>query len=99
MKEIEAAGAQVVAISYDSTSILRRFAGQNGITFPLLSDPDSRVIDAFGIRNHEAPERWKGIPNPGTFVLGTNGVIRAKLFLDGYRDRHDVAALLQALRR
>jgi peroxiredoxin len=99
LKDIEATGGQVVAISYDATNVLQRFAAKNAIAYPLLSDAGSKTIDAYGIRNREAPERWNGIPHPGTFVVGRNGIISAKLFLDGYRERHDVAALIEALKR
>jgi hypothetical protein len=36
------------------------------------------------------------VPNPGTFVVDREGVIRAKLFLEGYRDRHTTEALVEA---
>ena len=98
LKEIEATGGRLVAISYDSTSILKRFAAKSAITYPLLSDAGSKTIDAYGIRNKEAPERWSGIPYPGTFIVGTNGAIRAKIFLEGYKERHAVAALVEALK-
>ena len=87
-----------MAISYDSTAILKRFADKSALTFPLLSDAGSKTIDAYGIRNKDAPERWNGIPYPGTFVIGTNGVIHAKIFLDGYKERHAVEALVGALK-
>ena len=99
LKEIEATGGQIVALSYDSTAILKRFAAKSAITYPLLSDAASKTIDAFDIRNKEAPERWSGIPYPGTFVVGTDGVIRSKLFLDGYKERHAVDALVEALKK
>jgi hypothetical protein len=38
------------------------------------------------------------VPNPGTFLLDRDGVIRAKLFLEGYRTRHTTAALVEAAR-
>ena len=98
LKEIEATGGQLVALSYDSTNILKRFATKSAITYPLLSDAGSKTIDAFGIRNKEAPDRWSGIPYPGTFIVGTNGVIRSKLFLEGYKERHGIDALVQALK-
>jgi peroxiredoxin len=37
-----------------------------------------------------------GVPNPGTFILDQEGVIRAKLFLEGYRERHTMEALINA---
>ena len=87
LKELEATGGQVVAISYDSTAILSRFAAKRSIAYPLLSDVGSKTIDAYGILNWEAPERVKGIPYPGTFIVGTDGVIRSKFFLEGYQER------------
>ena len=99
MKEIEATGGQLVAISYDSAAILKRFSANSAITYPLLADPGSKTIDAYGIRNKEAPERWSGIPHPGTFIVDTKGVIRAKLFLEGYKERHAPEALIEALKK
>lgn len=98
LKEIEATGGRVVAISYDSIQILKRFGDKSAITFPLLSDAGSKTIDAYGIRNKEAPERWNGIPHPGTFILDRKGIIRAKLFLENYRERHPAEAVAKALK-
>lgn len=98
LKEIEATPGRVVAISYDSTAILKSFATNSSITYPLLSDTGSKTIDAYGIRNKEAPERLNGIPHPGTFIIGTNGLIHSKLFLEGYKERHPTEALVQGLK-
>ena len=98
LKEIEATGGRVVAISYDSAEILKRFADKSAITFPLLSDAGSKTIDAYDIRNKEAPARWNGIPHPGTFIVDRKGVIRARLFLDNYRERHAADAVILALK-
>lgn len=98
LAKIQAKGAQLVAISYDSPEILRRFATKKSITYPLLSDSDSKTIDAYGIRNKEATGRTSGIPYPGTYIIGTDGVVRAKLFLEGYEERASTDALLQALK-
>ena len=54
----------------------------------MLSDPESKTIDAYHIRNEAAKGKAVGVPNPGTFILDQEGVIRAKLFLEGFRDRH-----------
>ena len=98
LSKIQATGGQLVAISYDSPEVLKRFATKNSIQYPLLSDTGSKTIDAYGIRNKEATGRTSGIPYPGTFIIGTDGVIRSKLFLEGYKERHTTEALLQALK-
>ena len=77
-------------------AVLKKFSDQAKITFPLLSDPESKTIDAYHIRNEAAKGKAEGVPNPGTFILDQEGVIRAKLFLEGYRDRHTTEALIKA---
>ena len=96
LKSIEGAGIQLVGISYDEPAALERFADRMKITFPLLSDPGSQTIDAYHIRNEAAKGRAEGVPNPGTFILDREGMIRAKLFLEGYRERHTTEALIEA---
>jgi peroxiredoxin len=73
---------------------LTKFANKKQITFPLLSDPESKTIVAYGLLNKEAKGKTVGIPYPGTFLIDKDGAIRAKLFLDGYRERHSINELL-----
>src|SRR5205823_627501 len=42
------AGVTVVGISPDKPAKLRRFREEHALPFPLLSDPDHRVLEAFG---------------------------------------------------
>jgi peroxiredoxin len=99
LKEIEGTGGQLIAISYDSPEVLKGFATKKSITYPLLSDTGSKTIDAYGIRNKEATGRTAGIPYPGTYVIGTDGVIRSKLFLEGYKERASTEAIVEALKK
>lgn len=85
-----------MAISYDSLAVLQRAQAKHNITFPLLSDEGSQAIDAYGIRNREAEGRAKGIPYPGTFLVDKQGVIRAKMFYEGYTRRHTSQDLIQS---
>jgi peroxiredoxin len=62
----------------------------------MLSDPESKTIEAYHIRNEAAKGKAVGVPHPGTFILDRQGVIRAKLFLEGYRERHTTEALITA---
>ena len=66
-----------------------------------MSDEDSQVIDAYGIRNVEAAgdDRLDGIPYPGTFIVGTDGKIRAKVFFDGYIKRHTGKQLVEEVKK
>lgn len=102
LEQINDAGVQVVGISYDSVEVLKKFADGQKITFPLLSDPESETITDYAIRNKEMAGRkfgkidLDGVPYPGTFLVDTDGVIRAKLFVDGYKERHSVEELIEA---
>ena len=87
---------QVVGISYDDPAVLKKFSDQAKIGFPLLSDPESQTIEAYHIRNASAKGKADGVPHPGTFLIDRKGVIRAKLFLEGYSQRHSTEALIKA---
>ncbi len=89
-------GLGLAAISYDSVDVLKNFADRKVITFPLLSDPDSHIIRAFGILNDSVkPESSQyGIPYPGTYVLDANGRVVAKYFEDDMRERISASAIL-----
>ena len=78
--------------------MLKRAAAKHQITFPLLSDAGSKTIDAYGVRNKEAKDRFDGIPHPTTFVLDQKGVIRAKLFHEGYKERHTAGDLVNKVK-
>jgi peroxiredoxin len=76
--------------------VLAKFADKRKISFPLLSDPDSKTIGAYGLLDKEAKGKAEGIPYPGTILIDKEGVIRAKLFHEGYKDRHSTDELIKA---
>ena len=99
MKELNDAGVELVAVSYDDQEVLAKFSSKHGISYPMLSDPGSKTIDAWGIRNEDARgSRIDGVPHPGTFILDGSGVIRAKLAHEGYKERHMGPEILEAAR-
>ncbi|WP_395103369.1 thioredoxin-dependent thiol peroxidase [Actinomadura sp. SCN-SB] len=48
LPELEAAGVTVVGISPDEPRKLAKFREKEGLTFPLLSDPDAKVLQEYG---------------------------------------------------
>ena len=84
-------------MSYDSQAILHDFAGRKGIRFPLLSDPDSKIIRQLGIPEPGSAQRQSGlrwILYPGTYILDGQGVVVAKYFEDDFRQRYTAADIL-----
>ncbi len=86
----------LAALSYDSPEILKNFAERRAIHFPLLSDPDSATIRAFGILNESVPKSspFFGIPHPVTFLIEKDGKVAAKYFEEDYKERQTLAGLL-----
>ena len=86
-KLFAAKGIKVAGVSYDSSQVLAEFSQRKSITYPLLSDTGSKLIDAFGIRNVEATGAQAGIPVPGYYLINKQGVIEKRFFEDGYINR------------
>jgi peroxiredoxin len=86
-KLFAAKGISVAGVSYDSTQVLAEFSQRKSITYPLLSDTSSKLIDAFGIRNVKATGAQAGIPVPGYYLIDKEGVIEKRFFEDGYINR------------
>jgi peroxiredoxin len=49
LAKMEGSDTQVLGVSVDSPFANHAFAGQNGITFPLLGDMDATAIKAYGL--------------------------------------------------
>jgi hypothetical protein len=95
---LEKSGIRIAAVSYDSPEILKSFADERDIAFPLLSDRDSAVIRRFGILNvNIAPGlRAHGVPHPVSYLVAPDGLVIRKYFVENYQ--HRVTAASVALR-
>jgi hypothetical protein len=76
----ERQGVKLAAISYDSEEILKFFGDRHKIEYPMLADPDSNLIQAYGVLNTEVTGMQKGFARPGYFYIDSAGVIREKVF-------------------
>ena len=68
----------------------------------MLVDEDVAHVTAFGIRNedYEPGEMGYGIPHPGVVYVDSEGLIRLKFAIPGYRQRppmEDILAAIEAL--
>jgi len=87
--EFREAGVQRVGISRDTVAKQKQFADVNGFDYPLLSDPDSTVASAYGVKRRLplGPLSTKRM----TFAIGTDGklidVIHSEMDMNQHADR------------
>ena len=98
LKEIESSGGQLVGISYDSTKTLKCFADKKTITIPILSDVDSKTIDAYGVRDTRAEFEKSGVARHIIIVVDQKGIVRSKRLGVIYDERPGVNYLARALK-
>jgi thioredoxin-dependent peroxiredoxin len=74
-------GLSVLGISPDSPAKLARFRDKEGLTFPLLADPDRAVLKAYGAYGEKMMYGKKSIGViRSTFVIGADGTIEQALY-------------------
>jgi peroxiredoxin len=98
LAEIQAAGGQVVMVSYDSPELIKRFAQRRNIKVPILSDTTSKTIDAYEMRALTTVGDQTGSARHGSFVIDKSGVIRSKPYLTSFEGHAAVDALVSALK-
>lgn len=93
---LRAAGYEVLGLSPDKPGALARFRDAEGLTFPLLSDPDKRVLTAYGAYGEK---RLYGKTVVGvirsTFVLDEQGRVAQASY--GVKAKGHVAKLRREL--
>lgn len=74
--ELNEAGLDVVGISPDKPEKLAKFRDAEGLTFPLLSDPEKKVLTAYGAFGEKTMygKKVTGVIR-STFVVDENGKI------------------------
>ena len=94
----------IYAISPDSPEEGRKFAQliasdhRGNVTFSLLSDPLSRVIDRYALRDEAyAGKKEDGIPHPAVFVLDAMGRVRWMKIETDFRERPSNAEIAAAI--
>jgi peroxiredoxin len=80
--------AEILAVSVDpheKALFLRdKLKDQPGFNFPLLSDPDHRVIDRYGLFNEQSK---RPLPHPTTLVIDRAGKVRWRFTEVDYKVR------------
>jgi peroxiredoxin Q/BCP len=92
--EFAAAGAQRIGISRDSVTKQGQFADKHSFDYPLLSDADGRVADAFGVARGRVGQRLGAAVRRRTFVIGTDRRLITEIASETRMDRHADDALI-----
>ena len=94
--ELQAKGAAIVGVSADSVESHKTFKEKYGLQFPLLSDPDRQLIDAFGLWQEKTymGKSYMGIAR-STVIVDEDGNV--KKFLPNVKPDEHVDLLLQNL--
>jgi peroxiredoxin Q/BCP len=94
--ELDAAGAVVLGISPDKPVAQARFDTKHGLGFPLLSDPDHAVAEAYGAWGEKSMygKKYMGIIR-SAFVIDQDGRIAETLYKVSPKDT--VPKAMQAL--
>lgn len=73
---LTAKGFQVVGVSIDSNASHTKFKSKFNLAFPLLSDPDHQIAEAFGVWVEKSMygKQYMGVART-TFVIDEQGII------------------------
>ena len=94
--DLTQAGFAVLGISPDTPAKLAKFRDRDGLTFPLLSDPDRKVLQAYGAYGEKMMYGKKSIGViRSTFVVDADGKIEQALY--GVKATGHVARLRKEL--
>ncbi len=99
---------KLFAISVDPPDVSKSFAdkiasdGKGAINFPLLSDPEHKTIDAYGLRDpaYEGQKVY-GIPHPAVYVIDKRGKVAWARIESDYKQRpanEEIRAALDRLK-
>lgn len=87
-------------ITNDKRATMSQFAGQRSIAYPLIADPSSTIIKAFGVASAAFPvgSKWHGIAHPSIYVIGRDGAV-SHVFTDpNYQNRPSIDSILSAIK-
>ncbi|MGH8890093.1 MAG: peroxiredoxin, partial [Acidothermaceae bacterium] len=78
LSSLKAAGVAVLGISHDPVAKLAQFRDKDSLTFPLLSDVDKQVLNAYGAygEKNNYGKTMMGVIR-STFVVDADGKLQA----------------------
>ena len=112
--QIKAMGAQVVAIMPETQTFTEKFKAESGAPFPVLTDLDNgyalslnlaiwlgteiqRLLSYQDMASFHGNDGWM-LPIPAVFVVGRDGLVKARFVDPDFRKRMEIDDLLTALK-
>jgi peroxiredoxin len=113
--EIAALGGQIVAIMPETQKYSERFKSESGAPFPVLTDLDNgyalslnlaiwlgteiqQLLSYLDLSDFHGNDGWM-LPIPATFVVGRDGLVKARFVDPDFRRRMEIDDLLAAVRQ
>ena len=112
--QIKAQGGQVVAIMPEVQEFAEKFKSESNVPFPVLTDLDNgyalslnlaiwlgteiqRLLSYQDMQNFHGNDGWV-LPIPATFVVGRDGLVKARFVDPDFRKRMEIDDLIAALK-
>ena len=89
--------AQILAISVDSFAVLDKFRESQNLNFPLLSDFNKNVSQAYGALYDQFVLGMQGVSKRSAFVIDKEGVVRYAEVLESAGDLPNFEAVKECL--
>jgi peroxiredoxin len=89
LEGFQQAGIGVVALTYDTPALQKKFTDKYAIGYPLLSDVGAASVTSLGVldTDYEEDDSPIGVAHPGVFVVNRERQIVGKLFIEDYKTR------------
>ena len=114
MDRITASGAQMVAIMPETQQFAKKFKADSNAPFPVLTDLDNgyalslnlaiwlgteiqQLLSYQDLSSFHGNDGWV-LPIPATFVVGRDGLVKARFVDPDFRKRMEIDDLIAALR-
>ena len=76
LEDLQDAGATIYGVSVDTPFALNEFRDVEQISFPMISDSNKEIIDAYDIEMDFADMGYYGVAKRSIFVIDADGVVQ-----------------------
>ncbi|MCW3073568.1 MAG: peroxiredoxin [Flaviaesturariibacter sp.] len=97
IKQYEAVDAQPLGISTDSLFTLAKFKEEQALNFPLLSDYNKEVSEAYGSLYETWGFDYKGVTKRSAFLVDREGIVRYAEVLENAGEQPNFNAIKAAM--